>query len=427
MLWRVPPETLARLLLPLGELTKPEVRERARRGGAAAGRRAREPGGLLRSRRPSRVPRGARRAEPGRRDRRSRGARARAATAAAGGSPSGSGAAWALSAAEPLYVLAIEAVSRPRGRRPGRGPRDDDVELREARRPRPRRRRRPRGAAALPGGRGRAWPVCGGWPASACRVELGEPFHGPAPGQSAVFYSSDVVVGGGIITSSAARRSPASCGCDKVCRAIARPEIAAMEATSMTNSLLTVAASTPSMALRYAAAFFLVVVGIGLIYALVRLGGTLGSAEKLLTDVDTEVVPAAQAGHRDTRRRQHRARQGRRRHVERGRRHREGRPDDARRRVGHHRAGQEGRRVRRRRVAGRLQLLQPRLRRRRAGRRATVRRAAPRGARRQADAPDAAAPEAPALELRRRRTSGPPRRSVRRCAGAPNPAPKPAR
>jgi uncharacterized protein YoxC len=64
-----------------------------------------------------------------------------------------------------------------------------------------------------------------------------------------------------------------------------------MEATSMTDSLLSVAASTPSMALRYAAAFFLVVVGIGLIYALIRLGGTLGSAEKLLTDVDAEVVP----------------------------------------------------------------------------------------------------------------------------------------
>ncbi len=31
MLWRVPPEILERLLLPLGELTKPAVRERARR------------------------------------------------------------------------------------------------------------------------------------------------------------------------------------------------------------------------------------------------------------------------------------------------------------------------------------------------------------------------------------------------------------
>ncbi len=59
----------------------------------------------------------------------------------------------------------------------------------------------------------------------------------------------------------------------------------------MTDTLWIVAASTPSMVLRYAAAFFLVVVGIGLIYALVRLGGTLGKAEKLLADVDTEVVP----------------------------------------------------------------------------------------------------------------------------------------
>ena len=33
MLWRVPPETLERLLLPLGELTKPAVRAWARRAG----------------------------------------------------------------------------------------------------------------------------------------------------------------------------------------------------------------------------------------------------------------------------------------------------------------------------------------------------------------------------------------------------------
>ena len=59
----------------------------------------------------------------------------------------------------------------------------------------------------------------------------------------------------------------------------------------MTSALLVVAANTPSMALRYAAAFFLVVVGIGAIYALVRLGGAMGKAEKLLADVDTEVVP----------------------------------------------------------------------------------------------------------------------------------------
>ena len=59
----------------------------------------------------------------------------------------------------------------------------------------------------------------------------------------------------------------------------------------MTSALLLVAANAPSMALRYAAAFFLVVVGIGAIYALVRLGGAMGKADKLLADVDTEVVP----------------------------------------------------------------------------------------------------------------------------------------
>ena len=59
----------------------------------------------------------------------------------------------------------------------------------------------------------------------------------------------------------------------------------------MTTALMMVAASAPSMALRYAAAFFLVVVGIGAIYALIRLGGALGKADRLLTDVDTEVVP----------------------------------------------------------------------------------------------------------------------------------------
>jgi len=59
----------------------------------------------------------------------------------------------------------------------------------------------------------------------------------------------------------------------------------------MTDTLQTVAASAPSMALRYAAAFFLVAVGVGLIYALVRLGGALRSADRLLGDVDGEVVP----------------------------------------------------------------------------------------------------------------------------------------
>ena len=59
----------------------------------------------------------------------------------------------------------------------------------------------------------------------------------------------------------------------------------------MNLPLAIVALSTPSVVLRFAAAFFLVVVGIGLIYACIRLGTALSAAEKLLGDVDTEVVP----------------------------------------------------------------------------------------------------------------------------------------
>jgi len=56
-------------------------------------------------------------------------------------------------------------------------------------------------------------------------------------------------------------------------------------------SVLIIAASTPSIVLRYAAAFFLIVVAIGLIVALLRLAATLGRVDKLLADVDQEVVP----------------------------------------------------------------------------------------------------------------------------------------
>jgi hypothetical protein len=59
----------------------------------------------------------------------------------------------------------------------------------------------------------------------------------------------------------------------------------------MLFSLAVVAASTASMVLRYAAAIFLVAVAIGLVYALIRLGKTLVQAEKLLGDVNTEMVP----------------------------------------------------------------------------------------------------------------------------------------
>lgn len=52
-----------------------------------------------------------------------------------------------------------------------------------------------------------------------------------------------------------------------------------------------VAMSTPSIVLRLAAAVFLILVAVGLVYALIRLGRTLGKAEIMLNDVNTEVVP----------------------------------------------------------------------------------------------------------------------------------------
>jgi len=59
----------------------------------------------------------------------------------------------------------------------------------------------------------------------------------------------------------------------------------------MPVSLVVVAASTPSMVLRYAAAFFLIAVAIGLVFALIRLGKTLSQAERMMGDVNNEVVP----------------------------------------------------------------------------------------------------------------------------------------
>lgn len=54
---------------------------------------------------------------------------------------------------------------------------------------------------------------------------------------------------------------------------------------------LVIAASTPSTVLRYAAAFFLVVVAVGLVVALVRLAQTLKRVDGLVEDTDREMIP----------------------------------------------------------------------------------------------------------------------------------------
>jgi uncharacterized protein YoxC len=65
-----------------------------------------------------------------------------------------------------------------------------------------------------------------------------------------------------------------------------------MEALS---SILTVgAAGTAGIVLRYAAAFFLVIVAIGMVYMLVRAGRALQSVDKLVVDLDHEVMPVIQ-------------------------------------------------------------------------------------------------------------------------------------
>ena len=59
----------------------------------------------------------------------------------------------------------------------------------------------------------------------------------------------------------------------------------------MQSILATVALSTPSIVLRYAAAFFFVVVAIAAAYALYRTGKTLKRVEKVLDDVDQQAMP----------------------------------------------------------------------------------------------------------------------------------------
>ena len=62
----------------------------------------------------------------------------------------------------------------------------------------------------------------------------------------------------------------------------------------MASSFATLAMSTPTMVLSYAAAFFFVVVAIAAAYALFKAGGTLQRVDMVLGDVDREAVPLLQ-------------------------------------------------------------------------------------------------------------------------------------
>ncbi len=62
----------------------------------------------------------------------------------------------------------------------------------------------------------------------------------------------------------------------------------------MVSSFATLAMSTPTIVLSYAAAFFFVVVAIAAAYALFKAGGTLQRVDGVLADVDREAVPLLQ-------------------------------------------------------------------------------------------------------------------------------------
>ena len=62
----------------------------------------------------------------------------------------------------------------------------------------------------------------------------------------------------------------------------------------MDSSIATIAMSTPTIVLSYAAAFFFVAVAIAVVYALVKAGKVLDRVDTVLGDVDREAVPLMQ-------------------------------------------------------------------------------------------------------------------------------------
>ena len=203
---RCRPARLDRVWFPLGDLTKPEVRQLARDGSPAGGRQAREPGPLLprRGRRPRGVPAPPRtrprRGRSRRRDRRRATATSSAATRASVTSRSASGAA----SASPARSRSTSSTrTRASGRvrvGPRRALRASRVTVRGA------ALHRPAAAVDRVKLRYRSEPLAGCVaehlaPGRHPRLtlELDEPAEGVAPGQTACLMQGDRVVGWGVI------------------------------------------------------------------------------------------------------------------------------------------------------------------------------------------------------------------------------------
>ena len=213
-------EQLDYLRFPLGDMTKPQTRELARRFGLVGRRQAGQPGHLLRADRALYRHDRAAAAERGRarRHRRSRRPRASAATRASSISRSASAGASASPPAAPLYVVRLDAASRRVVVGPREALRMDRIALRDVnwigdgaldravgegsrdfRRVRSTRAPQPAWLRAADGG---------------YEVELVAGEEGVSPGQACVFYDAPSgqarVLGGGFIQSAAARAVPAS-------------------------------------------------------------------------------------------------------------------------------------------------------------------------------------------------------------------------